>query len=262
MTDIHPTAIVAESARLGESVRIGPYAIVEEDAQIGDRSEIMPQAQVRSNSVVGADCHIGSGALIGADPHYVGFDRTTKSWAEIGAKNTIREYVTIHRSIEAGGATTLGDENYLMNGSHLGHDCHVGSYNVLANNVLLGGHVEMGNHCFLGGGSVYHQFIRIGDYVMAQGLAGTSHDIPPFTMLAGTDNEIAGLNVVGIKRGGFESADRKEIKEVFKIVYRSQLNLKQALEELEKKDWGDPAGLLINFLKSDTKKGFCLKLYK
>ena len=97
---------------------------------------------------------------------------------------------------------------------------------------------------------------------MAQGLAGTSHDIPPYTMLAGTDNEIAGLNVVGIKRAGFETDDRKEIKEVFRVVYRSQLNLKQALEELDKSEWRAPALVLIDFLKSKTKKGFCLKLYK
>ena len=262
MTDIHPTAIVAETAQLGENVQIGPYAIIEAGASLGDRCEIAAQAQIRAHSIVGTDCYVGSGALIGADPHYVGFDRETKSWAKIGEKNIIREYVTIHRSIEEGGETALGNGNYLMNGSHLGHDCQVGNHNILANNVLLGGHVEMGNHCFLGGGSVYHQFIRIGDYVMAQGLAGTSHDIPPFTMLAGTDNEIAGLNVVGIKRGGFESPDRKEIKEVFKIVYRSNLNLKQALEELDKREWGDPASILVNFLKSDTQKGFCLKLYK
>ncbi|MDF1814949.1 MAG: acyl-ACP--UDP-N-acetylglucosamine O-acyltransferase [Verrucomicrobiales bacterium] len=262
MTNIHPTAIVAQTAQLGENVKIGPFAIIEEGVCIGDRSEIMAQAQIRSQSIVGADCAIGSGALVGADPHYVGFNSETPSWARLGDRNIIREYVTLHRSIEEGGETVLGDDNYLMNGAHLGHDCQVGNHNILANNVLLGGHVKMGNHCFLGGGSVYHQFIRIGDYVMAQGLAGTSHDIPPYTMLAGTDNEIAGLNVVGIKRGGFESEDRKEIKEIFRIVYRSQLNLKQAIEKIDERSWGDPAVVLINFLKSETKKGFCLKLYK
>lgn len=262
MTEIHPTAIVHESASLGEGVKIGPFAIIEADACIGDRCEIAAQAQIRAKSKLGPDNFVGSGTLVGADPHFVGFDRNISSWVEVGEKNIIREYVTLHRSIYEDTATTLGDENFLMNGSHLGHDCAVGSSNILANNVLLGGHVEMGNHCFLGGGSVYHQFIRIGDYVMAQGLAGTSHDIPPFTMLAGTDNEIAGLNVVGIKRGGFSTDDRKEIKEVFKTVYRSQLNLKQALEKLDEKQWGEASLKMINFLKSESKKGFCLKLYK
>lgn len=260
-TEIHPSAIVAESAQLGEGVSVGPFAIIEANTCIGDRCEVHAQAQVRKGSIIGADCYIGSGALVGADPHYVGFDRKIPSGVRVGDKNEIREYVTLHRSINEGGETILGDENYLMNGSHLGHDCRVGNHNILANNVLLGGHVEMGHHNFLGGGSVYHQFVRIGDYAMAQGVAGTSLDIPPFTILAGI-NEIAGLNVVGIKRGGFETEDRKEIKEVYRIVYRSQLNFKQAKEKLDSREWGEPATIMINFLKSETKKGICLKLHK
>ena len=178
MADIHPTAIVAETAQLGEGVQIGPFAIIEEGAQIGDGTEF----QVRAHSIVGTDCFIGSGTLIGAEPHYIGFDRKTKSWVRVGDNNIIREYVMLHRSIEEDGKTILGDDNFLINGTHFGHDCIVGNSNVFANNVLLGGHVEMGNNCFLGGGSVYHQFVRIGDYVMAQGLAGTSKDVPPSTM--------------------------------------------------------------------------------
>ena len=262
MTDIHSTAIVAESACLGEDVKIGPFAVIEAEAHIGDRCELAAHAQVRAHSKLGGDCYVGSGTLVGADPQFLGFDRSVESWVRIGKRNIMREYVTIHRSVDPGGETTLGDDNYLMTGAHLGHDCAVGDHNVLANNVLLGGHVEMGDHNFLGGGSVYHQFVRIGHYVMAQGLAGTSHDVPPYTMLAGTDNEIAGLNAVGIKRAGFSTEERKEIKEVFRIVYRRELNLKQSLDELGKSQWGAAATVLIDFLKSDTKKGFCLKLYK
>ncbi len=261
MDNIHQTAIVADSATLGEGVKIGPYAIIEDDVVIGAGTEIMAQAQVRKGSRIGVECEIGSGALVGADPHFVGFDRGIDSRATVGDHNVIREYVTIHRSIEPDGETVLGDHNYLMNGAHIGHDCIVGDHNVLANNVLLGGHVEMGNRCFLGGGSVYHQFVRVGDYVMAQGLAGVSTDVPPFTILAGI-NEIAGLNAVGLKRGGFESEDRKQIKEVYRTVYRSDLNLKQALEKLSEQEWGEVAMLMVNFLKSDSKKGFCLKLHK
>lgn len=261
MTEIHPTAIVSSSAEIGKDVRIGPYAILEDRARIGDGSEVFAQAQVRADSVVGERCQIGSGAMIGADPQFIGFDRSTKSGVRMGNDNVIREYVTLHRSIEENGETVIGDGNYLMNGAHVGHDSVVGSDNVMANNVLLGGHVEMGDRCFLGGGAVFHQFVRIGDFVMAQGLSGTSHDVPPYTMLAGTDNEIAGLNVVGLRRGGFEANERNEIKEVFKTVYRSQLNLKQALEELGNREWGEAARRLIDFLSSDSKKGFCLKLY-
>lgn len=261
MSDIHPTAIISDSASLGEQVSVGAYSIIEDGAQVGDGCEIAAQAQIRAHSIIGSNCFIGSGALVGADPHFIGFDRSLKTWAELGEDNVIREYATIHRSIEEGGATKIGDDNFLMNGAHVGHDCIVGNHNVLANNVLLGGHVELGDRCFLGGGSVFHQFIRVGDYVMAQGLAGTSHDIPPFTMMAGI-NEIAGLNAVGIKRAGFSSEDRKEIKEVFRLVYRSNLNLSQSLEKLAENEWGEAAGKLVNFLNSDSKKGFCLKLHK
>lgn len=261
MTEIHPTAIVSGSAEIGQEVRIGPYAIIGDRARIGDGCEIAAQVQVRADSVVGKNCQIGSGAMIGADAQFIGFDRSRRSGVRMGDDNVIREFVTLHRSIEENGETVIGDRNYLMNGAHVGHDSVVGHDNVMANNVLLGGHVEMGNRCFLGGGAVFHQFVRIGDFVMAQGLSGTSHDVPPYTMLAGTDNEIAGLNVVGLRRGGFDAKERDEIKEVFKTVYRKQLNLKQALEDLEQRDWGKAARRLIDFLSSDSKKGFCLKLY-
>ncbi len=262
MTEIHPTAIVASSAELGEGVRVGPYAIVEEGARVGDRCEIAAQAQVRRGSLLGPDCYVGSGTLVGADPQFVGFDRQISSGVQVGAQCHLREYVTLHRSIQEGGETCIGERNYLMNGAHVGHDCVVGDDNILANNVLLGGHVLVGNRCFLGGGSVFHQFIRVGDFVMAQGLSGTSHDVPPYTILAGTDNEIAGLNVVGLRRGGFDAEARNEIKEVFRIVYRSGLNLKQALEKLDQNPWGGAADRMISFLKSETRKGFCLKVFK
>lgn len=261
MTGIHPTALVDPTAQLGENVIVGPFAIIGKEVQVGDRTEVAAQAQLREGSVIGDDCEIGSGALVSADPHYVGFDRSIRSGVRVGNKNVIREYVTLHRSIEAGGETTLGDNNYLMNATHFGHDCHVGNNNIMANNVLLGGHVEVGDHCFLGGGSVFHQFVRIGDYVMAQGLSGTSLDMPPYTMMAGI-NEVGGMNLVGIKRAGFSTDERKEIKEVYKLIYRSQLNLKQALEEIDKQDWGKTAKRMIDFVKTGTNKGICLRLHK
>jgi len=146
-----------------------------------------------------------------------------------------------------------------MNGAHVGHDCIVGNHNVLANNALLGGHVQLGNRCFLGGGSAFHQFVRIGDYVMAQGLAGASQDVFPFSMLAVGVNELAGLNLVGIRRAGFAEGDRKEIKEVFRTVCRGGLNLKQALAKLAEREWGHAARLMIDFLSSKSNKGFCIR---
>jgi len=255
---IHPTAVVSPLATLGEEVVIGPYAIVDEDVIIGARTRLDAHAQVRRGSVVGEDNQIGSGAIIGADPQFHGFDSQSNTATRVGNKNVIREYVTIHRSIEEEGATLLGDENYLMTGAHLGHDCLVGSHNTLANNVLLGGHVELANHCFLGGGAVFHQFVRIGDYALAQGLAGMSLDVPPYTIAAGI-NQIAGINAIGLKRAGFDGNTRKEIKEAFRLVYRTDRSIAEVLSDTCPESESPALRAFFDFLRKKSKKGICSK---
>jgi len=259
MTDIHPTAIISSDAVLGKGVRVGPFCIIEEGVRLGNNCELAASAQVRRGSKVGNDCYIGSGALIGADPHYLGFDRDITSGVEVGHHNTIREYVTIHRSISEGGVTRLGSDGFLMNGAHIGHDCELGDHNVIANNCLLGGHVRVGSHCFLGGSGVFHQFIRIGDYVMAQGMVGMSHDIPPY-VIAAEINRIAGINVVGLRRGGFDSETRKEIKELFGLVYRKNLSPDELIGQTKNRTWSSPARKFIDFFEEKSKKGVCLRM--
>lgn len=258
---IHPNAVVSPTAQVGEGVTIGPFAVIEDDAVIGDRSVIDAAAQVRKRSKVGADCRIGSGALIGADPQFGGFDPETPSWVELGNENIIREYVTIHRSIEAEGKTALGDGNFLMNGAHIGHDSHIGNHNTMANNVLVAGHVEVGNHCFFGGGSVYHQFVRIGDYVMAQGLAGMSLNMPPYVMAAGV-NYVAGINAVGLRRAGFSAEARKEIKEAFRNLYLTSKSVNDVLEEAEGQEFLPETEAFYQFLREKAKKPVCIRYRK
>ena len=257
--NIHPTAIISDKAELGENLQVGPYSIIEEGTRIGNNCEIAAQAQLRSGTVIGNDCYIGSGAVISADPQFVGFDREISSGVEMGDANLIREYVTMHRSIREGGCTRIGSHNYFMNGAHLGHDCEVGDHNILANNVLLGGHVTMGSHCFLGGASVFHQFVRIGDYVMAQGMAGMSTDTPPFAIAAGV-NGIAGINVIGLRRSGFSAAARKEIKEAFGMIYQKKMPTKEVVTHSKQRDWGDGAQIFFDFIEEESKKGLCLRL--
>ncbi len=255
---IHPTAIISDLATIGENFRAGPYSIVEEGVSIGDNCEIAAQGQVRRGSHIGNDCYIGSGAIISADPHYLGFDRELETGVVIGDRNTFREYVTVHRSIYESKSTQIGSDNFFMSGAHVGHDCQVGDHNVLANNVLLGGHVDLRNHCFLGGGAAFHQFVRIGDYVMAQGHAGMSHDVPPFTICAGI-NGIAGLNSVGIRRAGFPAKDRKGIKEAFRRVYREHEGAKSVITLSKKESWGELAETFLSFLQEESKKGVCMR---
>lgn len=255
---IHPSAIVSENAKIGDDVIIGPFAIIEEGTEIGARTRVDAHAQVRRGSIIGEDNVIGSGALVGADPQFKGFDSSIQSGTRMGHRNVIREYVTIHRSIEEGTSTILGDENYLMNGAHLGHDCIVGDHNTLANNALLGGHVELGSYCFIGGGAVFHQFVRIGDYALAQGLAGMSLDLPPYTIASGI-NQIAGINAIGLKRAGFDGNARKEIKEAFRLLYRTEKSIAEVLSETNREDESPALRAFFDFLRAKSKKGVCSK---
>ena len=255
---IHSSALVSESAQIGTGVTIGPFAIIGDGVFVGDRTRIDASAQLRPGSQVGNDCHIGSGALISADPHFRGFDSEgVSSGAILGDDNEIREYVTIHRSILDGQNTILGARNYLMNGAHVGHDCHLGDDNTLANNVLLGGHVEIGKHCFFGGGSVVHQFVRIGDHVMTQGLSGMSQDVPHFVIVAGI-NRIAGINAVGLRRSGMSAESRRQIKIAFREIYLRRENLSGALALAAGTENRDhQAQAFLDFFREDSKKGVC-----
>ncbi|MAS92424.1 MAG: acyl-[acyl-carrier-protein]--UDP-N-acetylglucosamine O-acyltransferase [Verrucomicrobiales bacterium] len=258
---IHPSAVIADSAQIGENVSVGPFVVIEEEVIIGDGCVLDAAAQLRRGTTLGSENHIGSGAIIGADPQVIGFDSNINGGVKIGNKNVLREYVTIHRSTSDGEFTVLGSSNYLMTGTHFGHDCIVGDNNTMANNVLLAGHVLMGNNCFVGGASVFHQFVRVADYVMVQGLSGFSLDLPPYVMAAGV-NYVAGINSVGLRRAGFDGNARKEIKEAFRMVYRSGKGLKEALEEAGNREWTNEAGAFFDFLHQKSKKGFCIRMEK
>lgn len=258
---IHPSAIVSDKAKIGSDVSVGPFAIIEENTTIGDRCEIEASAQIRSGTEIGDDCRVGSGSILGAEPQYHGFDRSIASGVAIGQRNVLREYVTIHRSIEEGTVTSMGNDNYLMTGVHFGHDCSVGNHNTFANNTLLGGHVIFGDHCVVGGDSVFHQFVVVGDYVMCQGKSGMSLDIPPYVMTAGI-NYVSGLNAVGLKRAGFDNQARREIRAAFSDVYLSDTPLAEVLASVNLQEMTPEASAFYEFLSRESKKGFCIRMRK
>ena len=258
---IHPSAIVSENAKIGSEVTIGPFAIIEENTSIGDRCQIDAAAQIRSGTTIGDNCQVGSGAILGADPQFHGFDREISSGVVIGERNVLREYVTIHRGTKEGSTTSMGDENYLMTGVHFGHDCKAGSHNTFANNTLLGGHVTFGNHCVVGGDSVFHQFVVVGDYVMCQGKSGMSLDIPPYVMTAGI-NYVSGLNAVGLKRAGFDNQARREIRQAFSEIYLGSTPLAETLATVNLEGLTNEARAFYEFLSRDSKKGFCIRMRK
>ncbi|MEM6910480.1 MAG: acyl-ACP--UDP-N-acetylglucosamine O-acyltransferase [Verrucomicrobiota bacterium] len=259
MSHIHPTALVDPTAELGQDVEVGPFALVGAGVRIGEGTRIGPRATILGDTHLGENNTVGVGAVLGEPPQDLSFDPSQPSSLTIGKGNTFREYVTIHRSASTEGVTSLGDDNFLMANAHVGHDCHLGNGNILANAVLLGGHVTVADHCFFGGGAVFHQQIRIGSFVMAQGMAGHSQDVPPYLMTAGV-NQVAGINVVGLRRGGFSAAERKEIKELFRLLYRRGLNFPQAQAAIAEGTWGEAAEAFVQFLQADSKKGVLTRL--
>ena len=255
---IHPTAIIDPAARLAEGVRVGPYVVIDGPAEIGAGCVLEAHATLLGEVILGPNNRVGHGAVLGGWPQDLAFDSAqTRSGVQIGEGNAIREHVTIHRGTAAGSVTRVGDRCLLMAGSHVGHNVRLGHGCILANNVLLGGYVEVGDRAFLGGGSVFHQHVRVGRGVVVQGVSGMSKDVPPFT-IAMQINNVAGLNTVGLRRGGFSAAERAELKQAFALVYLSGLNISQAVERAKTREWTSPAAReFFEFVAGAKKRGLC-----
>jgi UDP-N-acetylglucosamine acyltransferase len=253
---IHPTALIDRSAHLGAGVNIGPYAIVEADTVLGDGCEVQAHAVICRGTILGARNLIGYGAVLGADPQDFSY-RGAPSRVEIGSGNRIREYVTIHRATKENGATLVGDDNFIMGGVHLAHDTRVGNSVILANNTLLAGHVEVGDRAFLGGATIVHQHVRIGSLVITRGGTRLGKDVPPYLIAVAT-NQVAGVNRLGLRRAGLSQETRRTIQAAYELIYRTKLNITQALAELRVKFHQPEIVALIDFI-ADSKRGICLE---
>jgi UDP-N-acetylglucosamine acyltransferase len=253
---IHPTAIVDPAARIGADVEVGPYAVIGGRVVVGERSTIQSHVVIEGDVVIGEKNFIGHGALIGGAPQDLGYSQDRKTKIDIGNENVIREYCTIHRGSAEGSATKIGSNNFLMVGVHVGHNCEVGNKVVIANNCLLAGHVIVDDQAFLGGGSTFHQNMRIGRLVMVQGSSAFGKDLPPF-VIAAERNSVFGVNVVGLRRANFSAKDRDEIKAAFKLVYQSGLNVGQALERAATMKVGAAAHEFLTFVANAKKRGIC-----
>jgi len=248
---IHPTAIVEDGAQLGAEAEIGPYSVVSAEAIIGEKCVIQSHVVIEGAVRMGAGNLVGHGALIGAAPQDLGFDPQSKSGVEIGDRNVIREYCTIHRGSGEGTMTLLGHGNFLMVGTHLGHNCTLGNGVVIANDCLLAGHVRIDDRAVIGGGSRFHQGIRLGRLVMAEGRF--TKNLPPF--LGAAKNEVYGMNIIGLRRAGFGASDRDDIKRAFKLLYRSGLNTKQALERAAQTEFGAAGREFFEFVANAGERG-------
>ena len=253
---IHPTAIIHPEARLGAGVRVSPYAVIEGPAQIGDGCEIQSHAVITGWVRMGARNTIGYGAIVGADPQDYAFNPATESWVILGDNNRIREHATLHRGTGEGTETRVGDNCFLMTGVHVGHNSVIADRVVIANNVLLGGHVHIDSGVFIGGGAVFHQFVHIGRQAIIQGNSSLSKNVPPF-LIGAEINCVAGINVIGLRRSGMTPAQRQEVKDAFKLLYKSGLNTSQALAAARERPWGPEGTAFFEFVAGSKKRGIC-----
>jgi UDP-N-acetylglucosamine acyltransferase len=253
---IHPTALVDPDAQIGADVEIAPFSVIGPQAAIGDRTIVQSHVVIEGNVAIGTGNFVGHGAIIGAPPQDLSFSLERKTKVEIGNDNVIREYCTIHRGSPEGSVTKIGDNNFLMVGAHVGHNCEIGNNVVIANNCLLAGHVRVDDGAFLGGGSTFHQHMHVGRLVMVQGSSAFGKDLPPF-VTAAERNYVVGLNVVGLRRAGFSARDRDELKAAFKLLYTSGLNISQALEKAETMNFGALAREFFEFVAGAKKRGIC-----
>jgi len=251
---IHPTAIVGKKAKLGE-VEVGPYAIIEDGAAIGSGTKVLAHAYIASGTTIGKDCEVHMGAVIGHVPQHLHF-KGVRSFLKIGDRNIFREYTSIHRGLEEGSATTIGNDNFLMGFSHVAHDCRIGNNIVMVNGALIAGHVIVEDAVLISGNAAVHQFVKIGTLAMIGGLARVTKDVVPYTLIEG-NSEACSLNVVGLKRSSIGEDAKSQIKKIYRLLYRSNLNVSQALSEISKLGKLAPeAAHMIEFVKR-SERGIC-----
>lgn len=255
---VHPTALVEPSAVLGDDVIVGPYSIIGAHVSIGDRTHVGAHCVIDGHTDIGPDnlfyryCSIGG---IPQDMKYGG--EATR--LEIGARNTFREFVTVNTgTVQDIGTTRLGNDNWIMAYVHIAHDCQIGSHTVIANSVQLAGHIHIGDWAVLGGLSAVHQFVRIGAHAMVGGTSSIRQDIPPYMIGAGDPFRPVGINSEGLSRRGFKSTDIMALKQAYKVLYRRQLSIDEAVPALQALQGEQPDGasavqVLIEFLQASRR---------
>jgi len=251
---IHPTAIIHPKAKLDSTVQVGPFAVIDAGVELGANCVVGPHVHLTGLTTIGTGNRFHAGCVIGDAPQDLKYkDEPTR--LRIGDQNVFREHVTIHRSNKIAEDTVIGSHNFFMANSHVAHNCAVGDHVILANGALLGGHAVVQDRAFLSGNCLVHQFTRVGTLALMQGGAAISQDLPPFT-IAQRENEICGLNVVGLRRAGFTAEQRLELKRLYHLLFRSGKNLRDALSEARKDFTSAPTRVLLDFI-AGAKRGVC-----
>lgn len=255
---IHPTAIVAKGAELGEGVIIGPYCIVGEKVKLGKGVTLHSHVVVEGDTTVGEGTEVFPFAVLGTKPQDLKF-KGEASRLEIGARNKIREHVTMNPGTEGGGLLTkVGDDCLFMVNTHVAHDCVVGNHVIMANNATLAGHVTVGDWALLGGLSAVLQFVRVGAHAMVGGLAGVESDVIPYGLVKGERATLYGLNLIGMQRRGFKTDDINAAREAFREIFRSQGTLSERMAAADVDYGANPVvGEMLKFMHNKSKHGIC-----
>lgn len=231
MTDIHPTAIVAEGARLGERAAVGPYCVLGPNVEIGEGTEIMSHVVIDGHTRLGSNCRVFPFASLGTETQDLKYAGEVTQ-VEIGDGTVIREYVTVNSATSEGQTTLVGKDCFIMAYSHVAHACRIGDGVVMANSTNLAGHVVLEDRCIIGGLVGIHQFVRVGTLCMVGGLARITQDCPPFTLVAGSPATVRGLNSVGLKRNGVDAQACSLLKGAYRTLFREGKAMSAAIREI------------------------------
>jgi UDP-N-acetylglucosamine acyltransferase len=254
MSQIHPTAIIEKGAELGTGVTVGPYAIIGPNVVIHDHAVIKGHVYLDGNTTIGEGTTIWPGAVIGTKTQDLKY-KGEKTYVTIGKNTEIRECATINSSCGEGSVVKVGDNCLIMAYCHVAHNCEVGNRVIMSNNATLAGHVIVEDCAIISGLTAVHQFSRIGKHAMVGGMSRITHDVPPFTIGAGSPYRLGGLNLVGLKRHGFSLESRKLLGTAFKMLFRSQYSLQEALDAIEQQLPMTPELFhLVNFCRT-SKRG-------
>lgn len=254
MPAIDPLASVHPDAQLGENVIVGPFCVVEAGVEIGDGCTLEARVSLKSGTRLGRDCHVFDGAVLGGRPQHLQAGQALGGLV-VGARNQIRENATLHRALQPGRNTIVGEDNFLMVGVHVAHDCDIGDNVIIANNTMLGGHVTVEDRAFLSGSVAVHQFCRIGTLAMVGGQAHVNRDIPPYVTIDGLSSLMVGLNRIGLRRAGFSQEEIADIKAAYRYAFCSDLAWDAMVASLPQKVTTEAGASFAKFLAGGT-RGF------
>lgn len=258
MARIHPTAIVEDGARLGADVEIGPFSLVGANAVLGDGVVLKSHVVIAGHTEIGERTEVFPFASIGHAPQDLKF-KGEPSRVVIGKRNVIRENVTINPGTEGGGMlTSVGDGCLIMIGAHVAHDCRVGNNVILVNNATLAGHVTVGDHAILGGLSAVHQWVRIGEHAFLGGLSGLENDLIPFGSAIGDRARLGGLNLVGLKRRGFDREAIHALRAAYRMLFANEGTLMERVEDVTKTFGEVPLVMqVVDFIRAGGDRALC-----